>query len=487
MYKVLFPVSEAYPLIKTGGLGDVAGALPPALHAMQCDIRLLLPAYPQALERVASTREVAEIFVPESNAEVRILETVLPDTDVVTWLVDHPASFRRPGNPYNDDKGRDWPDNAFRFALFARVATMIGLGSTGLGWQPQLVHCHDWQTALIPALISLAGRRPATVFTIHNIAYQGLFDGGALTALHLPPGFWSSDSLEFYGHLSFIKGGLVYADHITTVSPNYAREIQTPEFAYGLDGLLRHRAGNLSGILNGIDDRIWNPAIDNNLVANYSCDRFHGKRENKLALQAEAKLTVSADVPLLGLVGRLISQKGVDLVVDALRRLLQKQTPFQFIALGTGDRQYEQILSQLARQYPRQVSCDIAYDEARAHRIEAGADIFLMPSRFEPCGLNQLYSLRYGTIPVVRGIGGLADTVVDATRENLLSGRATGFVFREATTEALVAAIERALALYPDRDAWRGLAMAGMAKDYSWRTSAEQYMDLYGSLIETRT
>ena len=487
MHKILFPVSEAYPLIKTGGLADVAGSLPPALNALQCDVRLLLPAYQQVLDRVDSPRKILEIYVPESNARVQLLETILPGTDVTTWLVDHPESYRRPGNPYHDDNGRDWADNASRFALLSRVATLLGLGSTGLGWQPEVVHCHDWQTALTPALISLADRRPVTIFTIHNLAYQGVFGRDSFGALHLPEKLWSADGLEFYEQLSFIKGGLVYADHITTVSPTYATEIQTPEFGNGLDGLLRHRSKHLTGILNGVDDSIWNPATDKNLVANYDTEHFSEKQKNKLALQREANLPVDAKIPLLGLVGRLVSQKGIDLVIGALRQLVQMQLPFQFVSLGAGAQEYEHALSELMLKYPQHISVMIGYDEAHAHRIEAGADMFLMPSRFEPCGLNQLYSLRYGTVPVVRGVGGLADTVVDASAKSLADGSATGFVFAEASVSALVETLKRALDSYQEQTGWKRLALAGMAKNYSWRTSAERYMHLYGTLIATRT
>ena len=487
MHKILFPVSEAYPLIKTGGLADVAGSLPPALNALHCDVRLLLPAYQQVLERVESPEKILEIYVPESNAHVQLLETVLPGTDVVTWLVDHPASFQRPGNPYHDDNGKDWADNPARFALLSRVAAMIGLGSTSLTWQPEVVHCHDWQTALAPALISYASRRPVTVFTIHNLAYQGLFGRETFDTLHLPESLWSPDGLEFYDQLSFIKGGLVYADHLTTVSPTYAREIQTPEFGNGLDGLLRHRASQLTGVLNGIDDAVWNPATDNNLATNYDASRFAGKNKNKLALQREVNLPVATDIPLLGLVGRLVSQKGIDLVIGALRQLVQMQLPFQFVSLGAGDQEYEHALSELMLKYPDHVSVMIGYDEAHAHRIEAGADMFLMPSRFEPCGLNQLYSLRYGTIPVVRGVGGLADTVVDVGATSLADNSATGFVFAEASVSALVETLKRAIDFYQDPPAWKRLALAGMEKNYTWGTSAEQYLHLYGTLIATRT
>lgn len=487
MYKILFPVSEAYLLIKTGGLADIASSLSIALHAHQCDVRLLLPAYQPVLDQVKSADIVTEFYVPESDAHIRILETTLPETDVIVWLVDHPASYLRPGNPYLDANGEPWPDNAARFALLSRVAAMIGLGNAGISWQPEVVHCHDWQTALAPALISLADRRPVTVFTIHNLAYQGLFDASLMDELHLPPEFWCPEGLEFYGQLSFIKGGLMYADHVTTVSPTYAREIQTPEFGCGLENALRLRADRLTGILNGIDDTVWDPETDPYLSVTFDRQRYTRKAPNKKALQTEANFRASTKVPVLSQVCRLVSQKGVDLVIGAIYQLLEKKVPFQFVSLGNGNPEFEEGLTELATNYPKQVYSMIGYDEVHAHHILAGSDMFLVPSRFEPCGLTQMYSLRYGAIPIVRNVGGLADTVVDANEVNLQAGRATGFVFEDATVEALVAAIERAMQMYEDRETWSRLVANAMAQDFSWRTSVDQYMHLYRSLIGMRT
>jgi len=487
MYKILFPVSEAYLLIKTGGLADIASSLSIALSDHQCDMRMLIPAYQPVLEQVKSTDIVTEFYVPESDAHIRILETTLPDTNVIVWLVDHPASYLRPGNPYLDANGEPWADNPARFALLSRVAATIALGNAGLAWEPEIVHCHDWQTALAPALISLADRRPVTVFTIHNLAYQGLFDASLMEELSLPRQFWCPEGLEFYGQLSFIKGGLMYADHITTVSPTYAREIQTPEFGCGLENALRLRSDRLSGILNGIDDTVWDPANDPYLHVTYDKQRYTRKAQNKKALQKEANFRVSAKTPVLSQVARLVGQKGVDLVIGAIHRLLEKKVPFQFVSLGNGNPEFEEGLTELATNFPKQVYSMIGYDEVHAHQIMAGSDMFLVPSRFEPCGLTQLYGLRYGAIPIVRNVGGLADTVVDASEVNIQAGRATGFVFENATVDALVDAIERAIHMYKDQETWSRLATNAMAQDFSWRTSVEQYMHLYRSLITQRT
>lgn len=478
--KVLFVASEAHPLVKTGGLGDVCGSLPAALQSLGVDVRLLLPGYHDALRQLGDLRLVARVTVPPLANPIHLLEATLPGTAVTVWLVDYPPAFDRPGNPYHDAHGSAWSDNAARFALLSRVAVAIAQRRAGLSWKPDIVHCHDWQTGLVPALLSLESARPATVFTIHNLAYQGRFAADMLAALALPLSFWSPEGLEFYGELSFIKGGLVYADRITTVSPTYAREIQTPEFGEGLDGLLRHRAARLAGILNGIDDAIWNPARDPHLAAPFSATRPAGKRRNKAALQKQFGLPVEPDVPLIGMVGRLAHQKGVDLFLAALPQLMSH--PVQIAMLGSGDGATQTALRTAADTYRRRLAVHIGYDEPTAHGIEAGADLFLMPSRFEPCGLNQLYSLRYGTVPVVRRVGGLADTVVDATPENLAAGTATGICFTDADPRALAAAVERGLALYRRPDAWKKMMATGMAQDFSWRHSAAEYRRLYDEL-----
>ncbi len=480
--RVLFVVSEAHPLIKTGGLGDVAGSLPQALAKLGCDVRILLPAYPSCVQRAGALKPVASLSIPGSLDRVTLLAGRLPGTRVRIWLVDYPPAFDRAGNPYLDPDGQPWDDNAERYALLARVAAALAQKRTTLSWQPEVVHCHDWQTGLVPALLAQEVRRPASVFTIHNLAYQGLFPHATFVDLGLPASLWAFDALEFHGQLSFIKGGLVYADKLTTVSPSYAGEIQTPAFGCGLDGLLRHRSADLSGILNGIDERTWNPSKDPHLTARYSARRLSAKAGNKQAVQRAFGLPVDPDIPLVGMVGRLVEQKGIDQVMLALPALMQRQ--LQVVALGSGEARYEQALQTFAARHADKIRVHIGYDETLAHQIEGGADMFLMPSRFEPCGLNQLYSLRYGTVPIVRRVGGLADTVVDAGAENLAQGSATGISFDGDDAADLLSAMDRALALYQTKTVWTQLVQTGMAQNFSWDASARHYLDLYSGIAQ---
>jgi starch synthase len=481
MLRILFVTSEAYPLMKTGGLGDVSASLPAALKRLQCDVRVMMPAYRDALARAGPVKQVARLSLPQADTAIALLQTTLPGTGVTTWLIDGPSAYDRPGNPYMGPDGKPWPDNARRFALLGQAAAALAAGDSTLHWQPQLVHCHDWQSGLTPALLSARQDRPATVFTIHNLAYQGLFDYDTFIELGLPRKLWSPEALEFYGRFSFIKGGLCFADHLTTVSPTYAKEIQAPAMGFGLDGLLRHRASELTGILNGIDERIWNPATDRHLAKRYDRRHFADKVNNKLALQHELGLPRSPSTPLLGTIGRLVQQKGIDLIVDALPHLLG--LPLQLVVLGTGEPSYERVLRRHAARHPDRLAVRIGYDEALAHRIEGGADIFLMPSRFEPCGLNQLYSLRYGTVPIVHRVGGLADTVVDASDAALGAGRATGVVFERPEAEAMLNAIQRALMLYNNDRLWKQLALTGMRQSFTWRESARHYLQIYRKLL----
>ena len=480
MPKILFVASEAHPLVKTGGLGDVAGSLPIALQSRGAEVRLLMPAYRDAVTRAGKLKTVTTLTVPGLGSPVKILEGKLPGTPVITWLVDFPPAYDRPGNPYLDPHGQPWPDNAMRYALLAHAAAALALGRTKLKWRPDVVHCHDWQTGLVPVLLARENSRPSTLFTIHNLSYQGLFPYQVFAALALPHELWSSQALEFHGQMSFMKGGLVFADQLTTVSPTYAREIQTLEFGDGLDGLLRHRAARLTGILNGIDDSEWNPARDAFISKPYSLRQPRNKTANKLALQQELGLPQDATTPLIGMVGRLVQQKGIDLVLDTLPGLMHR--PLQLVVLGSGDTGYEDTLRKQVTRYADRLVVHIGYDEGLAHRIEAGSDMFLMPSRFEPCGLNQLYSLRYGTVPIVRRVGGLADTVVDATDENIGNGKATGIVFQEAHTGALLGAVDRTLALWKDTDRWKRIMLSGMRQDFSWRRRAAEYLQLYKRL-----
>lgn len=474
-HKILFAASEAHPLIKTGGLGDVAGALPAALHALGQDVRLILPAYRDAMQRIGELK-VASLALQTDPYPVRLLAGRLPGTRVPVYLVDSPQHFDRAGNPYVGPDGRDWPDNAERFAVYARAVVAIARNEAGLDWQPDLVHGNDWQTGLVSALLTQHTPRPATVFTIHNLAYQGLFPESEYRRLGLPPELWSLSGLEFYGQASYIKGGLVYADMLSTVSPTYAAEICTPAFGCDLDGLLRERAARLRGILNGADYGVWDPAHDPHLPHHYSAANLQGKAANKAALQRELGLPRAGELPLIGFVGRLVEQKGVDLVLAILPELLEEHE-VQVAILGRGGKEFEQALTALAAHYPQRCHVRIGFSEPLAHRIEAGADLFLMPSRYEPCGLNQIYSLRYGTPPVVRRTGGLADTVTDVAAG---LDQSTGFVFDEPSPRALLEAVRRALRLYREEPhTWQQIVRNGMARDYSWQRSAKEYLALY--------
>ncbi|MDD5462762.1 MAG: glycogen synthase GlgA [Methylococcales bacterium] len=474
MKKILFVTSEAHPLIKTGGLADVSGSLPKALAELSQDIKLILPNY-QALKIHEKARFLCSIRV--DNRNVNILETHIPGSSVTVWLVDYPVYYNYPGNPYVDEQGQPWPINAERFALFCRIAVEAAMDRIHQGWKPDIVHCNDWQSGLVPALLSLEQDPPATVFTIHNMAYQGLFPGRTAAALNLPGKLWNPAGLEFHEMLSFIKGGLIYADYITTVSPTYALEIQTAEFGYGLEGLLEHRKEFLGGIINGIDLDQWSPETDPYIFQNFTVETLDKKSLNKAELQKKFGLPVNERIPLLGLIGRLVEQKGIDLILESLPEMVALN--MQFVLLGSGDKEFEKQLQQLADLYPDKIALNIGYDEALAHVIEAGADVFLMPSRFEPCGLNQMYSQRYGTIPIVRKTGGLADTVVDALPETLANHTATGIVFNEASSSCLLEAIKRALILYSYSDTWKKMQTNAMKMNFSWQRSAEQYLALY--------
>lgn len=481
---ILFASSEAHPLIKTGGLADVSGSLPRAIRNSKQEIRLILPAYPAAVKGAGHLKEVAALELPGSDAPVRVLQGWLPHTRVRLYLVDCPEYFDRPGGPYSGPDGHDWSDNADRFALFAHAVHTIAMNRAGLDWQPQLVHCNDWQTGLVPALLSLETQRPATLFTIHNLAYQGLFDWHTFQRLGLPTDWWSMEKLEFHGKLSFIKGGLVFSDWINTVSPRYAEEIRTPQFGCGLEGLLEHRKDRLSGILNGVDYRTWSPGRDPLIARRYTARTLRLKLDNKRALQAAFGLPDDPFVPVFGHVGRLVDQKGIDLILDLHPQLLKRH--LQIVLLGTGDPDLENALRRAGKKHPQRIGVRIEYDEKLSHLLEAGADAFLMPSRFEPCGLNQLYSLRYGTPPIVHNTGGLADSVVDASEANMEKGIATGFVFNKPDPASLLGAIDRALALYAEPDRWKQLMQTGMRQDFSWTRSAAAYLALYTRLVSAR-
>ena len=482
MSRILYISSEAFPLIKTGGLGDVAGSLPVALLKQSQDVRLLLPAYSEVLKNIRKSKIIAEIAY--YNMPVSIIETRLPGTNVITWLVDCPAVFNRPGGPYTDAHGQSWHDNALRFAIFCHTAVDIALNKLSFNWQPDIVHCNDWQSGLVPALLSLHDKRPATIFTIHNLAYQGVFDEQTFIDLHLPRLLWHMNGLEYYGQLSFIKGGLAYADKITAVSPHYAEEILQPEFGYGLNELLKHRENDLFGILNGIDDKTWNPGTDQHLIQKYNRRSLQNKTPNKTSLQKEVSLKVDASLPLIGMVSRLVAQKGLTIILESLTDLLK--LPLQIIILGTGETHYEIQLSEIAQRYPGRFKVIIGYDEGLSHRIEAASDMYLMPSTFEPCGLNQLYSLRYGTLPIVTKVGGLADTVINTNEENMKKGTANGFVLENNSSNSLISTIKRALNMYKNKALWHKLQVTAMSQDYSWKISAEHYISLYNKALSSQ-
>lgn len=477
MKKILFVSSEVYPLIKTGGLADVCSSLPKALTELGQDIRIIIPNYP-SLKTVDDVHFLCSLRI--DNHLINIFETIIPDSPVIGWLVDCPELFNTTGNPYLDEQGLPWANNAERFALFCRVAVEVAMDKVNRNWKPDIVHCNDWQSGLVPALLSMETDRPKTVFTIHNMAYQGLFPVQSLYVLNLPGQLWNPNGLEFFGMLSFIKGGIAYADRITTVSPTYALEIQSPAFGYGLEGLLAYRSQNLVGIINGIDMNEWNPETDPHIHQRYNVDSLSEKRHNKAELQRRVNLPVNDSVPLFGLISRLVEQKGIDMIIECLPDIVE--LPMQLVLLGNGDKVYEQRLENLARLYPDKIVIIIDYNESLAHLIEAGADVFLMPSRFEPCGLNQMYSQRYGTIPIVRKTGGLADTVVDTLPESLANQSATGIVFKEAHAGALLEAIKRTMLLHSNHAMWQQMQTNAMHKDFSWHRSAEQYLALYNSI-----
>jgi starch synthase len=480
--RALHAAAELFPWVKTGGLGDVIAALPPALAALDVDVRLVLPGFTPFLDALPLT-EISRLRTPFAAERVRIALAPLPNSGVRTYLVDHPAFYDRPGSPYADPGGRDWPDNHLRFALLGWAAAALAQGADP-EWRPDILHAHDWHAGLAPAYLRAAAAPAPSVFTVHNLAYQGFFPAAAFGDLALPPGFFLIDGVEFYGGLSFLKAGLFYADRLTTVSPTYAQEIQTPAFGNGLDGLLRSRAAALTGILNGVDPNIWSPEKDALLPRPYGVDdAAAGKADAKKVLQRRLALDETPDRPLFGVVTRLSPQKGFDLLLAALPEFIAEGG--RLALLGSGDADLESGVTAAAAAYPGRIGVVTGYDEALSHLIMAGADVILVPSRFEPCGLTQLYALRYGALPLVRRTGGLVDTVVDANAVTLAEGSATGFVFDAETPEALLAAVGRAVALYADRASWQRVMRQAMGCDFSWGAAARQYNALYTRLIGT--
>ncbi|HEX4366601.1 MAG TPA: glycogen synthase GlgA [Rhodopila sp.] len=484
--RVLAVASEIFPLVKTGGLGDVTGGLPPALSAAGAKATTILPGYPAVLAALPDAIVVHQ-FPDLFGGPAKVLRGSFPrgvGAALDVLAVDAPHLYARAGNPYLGADGREWADNGLRFAGLGAAAAAIGTGVVP-DLEFDIVHAHDWQGAMAVVYLHFHdGPRPGTVLTIHNLAFQGRYPAGLFPRLGLPGSAFTLDGLEYHGDVSFLKGGLSYADRITTVSPTYAREITGTENGMGLDGLLRHRVGVLSGILNGIDDIIWNPATDTLIPARYGRGRLGRRSANKAALQQRMGLDEAPDAQLIGVVSRLTSQKGLDMLVDLIDGLVAMG--MQLAVLGSGDPDLEQAFVAAAEWHLGSVGCIIGYDETVAHLIQAGSDALLVPSRFEPCGLTQLYALRYGAIPVVSRVGGLADSVIDANEAALVAGVATGIQFWPTTTDGLQAALHRLQALWRDRPVWDRVQRNGMAADVSWHGSATRYVALYQSLLAER-
>ena len=482
--RILIASSEVHPYAKTGGLADVAAALPRALARLGHDVRVVMPRHrcvdPKRFHLLPVMREL-DVFLGKNRLRGQVLRSTLKGSEAPIYFVQSDPLFDRP-ELYTED-GKDYPDNALRHAFFS-LATIWML--KGLDWAPDVIQANDWQTALIPLYLRnwpiLTSdpfyRQTRVLFTIHNLAYQGLAEPSALPQIGIDWSLYNPEGLEFFNKVNLLKGGIVHADQISTVSPTYAEEIKTVKFGCGLDGVLRDRASRLHGILNGIDTDEWNPAKDPRISAKFSADDLAGKAQCKADLQARCGLKESAEAPLLGVISRLAEQKGIELIGAAAKRLLERGC--QLAVLGSGDAKYRTLLTKLAKGHPGQVSVNFVFDEDLAHMIEAGADLFLMPSLYEPCGLNQMYSLRYGTVPVVRATGGLADSVVDATEKSLKDGTATGYSFTEETGDALATTVERALDLRQrDAGAWTRLVKTGMKADFSWKASARKYEALF--------
>ncbi|MEA2782326.1 MAG: starch synthase [Rhodospirillaceae bacterium] len=475
--EILSIASEIYPLVKTGGLADVVGALPGALAAEAVSVRTLIPGYPsviEALDPAETLHDFADLF----GGPARLLAGRAQELEL--FVLDAPHLFRRPGNPYTGADGRDWPDNGLRFAALAGVGASLG-GRLVPGYSPAVIHAHDWQAGLTPAYLHYGGGRgPGTVMTIHNLAYQGWFPPDLLPALGLPPSSFSIEGVEYYGGVGYLKAGLRFADRITTVSPTYADEIRTPAAGMGLDGLLRTRADVLSGIVNGIDVDVWNPATDPSIAARFDKTCLAKRGRNKEALQSRLGLTADPDALLFGVISRLTWHKGLDLLLSTLPSLSAEGA--QLAVVGMGEAGIESGFRAAAEANPGRIGCVIGYDEGLAHLIQAGADALLVPSRSEPCGLTQLCALRYGNVPVVARVGGLADTVEDADPTTLAMGKGTGVQFSPVTADALESAIRRTAALHREPDSWRRLQLNAMERDVSWRSPARRYAALYREL-----
>ncbi|MCV3273158.1 glycogen synthase GlgA [Roseobacter sinensis] len=475
---LLFVASECAPFVKTGGLADVVGALPKALAPLGVSVRVMLPAYPALADGAAEGTEVwrrADL----QGGPARLLAIDADGIDLL--LLEAPHLYDRPGNIYLGADGQDWPDNAERFAALSLAAAEVAMGALE-GWQPDIVHAHDWQAGLVPAYLHQAdGPTPPCVMTIHNIAFQGLFDASLMTSLGLSSSLYTPDGIEYFGRIGFLKAGLAFAQKITTVSPTYARELMLPDFGMGLDGLLRARQADLTGILNGIDLDIWDPERDAALTAPYSAKRLKAKVENRAQVLKRFGLTAEGDGPLFCVISRLTTQKGLDLLLEVLPALVARGA--KLAVLGSGDKALEAGYVAVSHAHPGAVGVIIGYDEPLSHLMQGGSDAILIPSRFEPCGLTQLYGLRYGTVPVVARTGGLADTVIDANEAALSAKCATGVQFAPVTAAALEQAIHRTCDLYAQTTTWSGMIRRAMRHPVGWDVSAQAYHDIYVELL----
>lgn len=487
--QVLHICTEIYPLLKTGGLADVTAALPPALATLGVDVRMLIPGFP-AICSGLNQRQLVAVLPGRFGADaIRLTLSVLPN-GILAYVIEAPALYDRPGNPYVDASGVSYPDNYRRFALLGWVGAQLAAGLDP-SWRAEICHAHDWHAGLCAAYLKAArlkagpGRenmtRAGSVLTIHNLAFQGLFPPEVMAELDLPADFYDMHGMEFYGQVSFLKAGLFYSDKLTTVSPSYAREIQEPLQGCGLQGLLAARATDLTGILNGVDATIWHPATDPAIPCRYDQASLHDKQRCRAGLQGEAGIAQQSRAPLFGVVSRLSDQKGLHLVLHGISELLAQGA--QLIVLGEGEPELIAAFRQFALAHPTSVAITVGYDEGKAHRMIAGCDVLLVPSRFEPCGLTQLYALAYGTLPLVRRVGGLADSVVDCTPENLISDLATGFVFDEFNEAAFISTLQRACRMFNQKNVWLAMQQCAMRQSFNWTASAVQLLPIYRQLI----
>lgn len=479
---VLFAASECAPFVKTGGLADVVSALPKALAGAGVSVRVLLPAYP-ALSQLAEAGRDLMTMRDRTCGTLRVVGVEAEGLSLLLLVA--PKLFDRPGNPYLQADGTDWPDNHIRFSALSKVAARIARDGID-GWTPDVLHAHDWQAGLAPAYLRLGKPAQArAVISIHNVAFQGVFPAKSLGDLGLPKSHFTIRGYEYHGGVSFLKAGLMWSDHVTTVSPTYARELTAPEFGMGFEGILAERQSELSGILNGVDLEVWNPETDTDLAARYSVRGLAARRKNRAALARRFGLDLPDDAPLFCVVSRLTRQKGLDILLEAIPHLAWRGAGL--VVLGSGDADLEAGFRKVADGNPSRIGVEIGYDEALSHLMQGGADAIIIPSRFEPCGLTQLYGLRYGCLPIVARTGGLADTVIDANDAALAAGVATGFQFAPTTRKALIDTLDRACDTYADRALWTAMMRRAMRHPVGWETSAARYRDLYDSLVRTAT